>query len=226
MSNFKSADNFSISGFDDEEFKVGKLEYVLQINPSDFDIKIGSDDTNESTGKLANGDFISVAKGKEPDIWNFTFLVDNTGVLPRLPSGCSETGKSIAPSLEFLKKVTKEPRNTTHIDPFVEAVWSDQHIRGNITKSTAKYTYFDNNGDPLRAIIEIEITGIYSENPLYQSPDISRMPTIKEGENLVQYCEEYYKDKNFYLKIAELNNLSSFRALKKGKRLEFPPIKK
>ena len=52
------------------------------------------------------------------------------------------------------------------------------------------------------------------------------MPTIKEGENLVQYCEEYYKDKNFYLKIAELNNLSSFRALKKGKRLEFPPIKK
>ena len=224
MSNFTSSDNFSISGFDDEEFKVGKLEYVLQINPSAFNIKIG--DEKESTGKLANGDFISIAKGKEPDIWNFTFLVDNTGVLPRLPSGCSETGKSIAPSLEFLKEVTKEPRNTTHIDPFVEAVWSDQHIRGNITKSTAEYTYFDNNGDPLRAIIEIEITGIYSENPLYQSPDISRMPTIKEGENLVQYCEEYYKDKNFYLKIAELNNLSSFRALKKGKRLEFPPIKK
>ena len=224
MSNFTSSDNFSISGFDDEEFKVGKLEYVLQINPKAFNIKIG--DEKESTGKLANGDFISVAKGKEPDIWNFTFLVDNTGVLPRLPSGCSETGKSIAPSLEFLKEVTKEPRNTTHIDPFVEAVWSDQHIRGNITKSTAEYTYFDNNGDPLRAIIEIEITGIYSENPLYQSPDISRMPTIKEGENLVQYCEEYYKDKNFYLKIAELNNLSSFRALKKGKRLEFPPIKK
>lgn len=225
MSNFTSSDNFSISGFDDEEFKVGKLEYVLQINPSAFNIKIG--DEKESTGKLANGDFISVAKGKEPDIWNFTFLVDNTGVLPRLPSGCSETGESIATSLEFLKEVTKKPRKTTHIDPFVEAVWSDQHIRGNITKSTAEYTYFDNNGNPLRAIIEIEITGIYFEgDALFQSPDISRMPTIKEGENLVQYCEEYYKDKNFYLKIAELNNLSSFRALKKGKRLEFPPIKK
>ena len=35
-----------------------------------------------------------------------------------------------------------------------------------------------------------------------------------------------YNDKKFYIKIAELNNLSSFRSLEKGKRLEFPPIKK
>ena len=225
MSNFTSSDNFSISGFDDNEFSVGKLEYVLQLNPETFDIKIGSD-IKESSGELANGNFIISSQGIEPDIWNFSFLIDNTGVLPRLPSGCSETGKSIAPSLEFLQKATKEERNTTHIGPFVEAIWSDQHIRGTVTKSRANYTYFDNNGNPLRAKIEIEITGIYFENPLFQSPDISRMPTIKEGENLVQYCEEFYKDKNFYLKIAELNNLSSFRALKKGKRLEFPPIKK
>ena len=52
------------------------------------------------------------------------------------------------------------------------------------------------------------------------------MPTMKDGDNLVKFCEDYYKDKNYYIKIAALNNMSSFRAIQKGKRLEFPPIKK
>ena len=36
--------------------------------------------------------------------------------------------------------------------------------------------------------------------------------------------EEYYENKNYYLKIADHNNLSSFRKLKEGSTLEFPPI--
>ena len=39
-------------------------------------------------------------------------------------------------------------------------------------------------------------------------------------------AQEYYNDKNYYLKVAEYNNLSSFRKLKTGSNLEFPPIKK
>ena len=60
----------------------------------------------------------------------------------------------------------------------------------------------------------------------FMSPDITRIPKVKESDNLVDFCEKYYNDKNYYLKVAEYNNLSSFRKLKTGSNLEFPPIKK
>ena len=59
---------------------------------------------------------------------------------------------------------------------------------------------------------------------LFQSPDISRSPKVKAGDSIVNFCEEYYENKNYYLKIAEHNNLSSFRKIKEGSVLEFPPI--
>ena len=106
------------------------------------------------------------------------------------------------------------------------AIWSGLEIQGTASSVSYNYTFFNAKGEPLRAMVSVEITEIPKENPNLRSPDISRMPTIKDGDNLVKFCEDFYNDKNFYLKIADLNNLSSFRALEKGKRLEFPPIKK
>ena len=60
----------------------------------------------------------------------------------------------------------------------------------------------------------------------FMSPDITRIPKVKDSDTIVDFCEKYYNDKNFYLKVAEHNNLPSFRKLKTGSNLEFPPIKK
>lgn len=221
---FSSSDVFSISGYDDVDFRAGKQEFVLQVNPEKFDVGLG--DKKLPTSYLADGSVDYDAPSREMLKWNFTFLIDNTGVLSSLPTGCTSAGTSIAPAIVALRAVTKTERNSSHDEPFVEAIWSDLNIRGRATNISTRYTFFDNNGNPLRAKATIEISKINEENPNLQSPDISRMPTIKDGDNLVQFCEEFYSDKNFYLKIAELNNLSSFRSLEKGKRIEFPPIKK
>ena len=222
---FNSSDVFTIAGYDDDGFSSGKKEFVLQINPEKFDIIVG--DKNPAPGKKADGDrLVSGAPGKEILKWNFSFLIDNTGVLPRLPTGCSTAGSSIAPSIEALRDACVSIRNATHTKPFVEAIWADLSIQGRVSKISARYEFFDNKGNPLRSFVTIEITAIAKENPNLQSPDISRMPTMKDGDNLVKFCEDYYKDKNYYIKIAALNNMSSFRAIEKGKRLEFPPIKK
>jgi hypothetical protein len=79
----------------------------------------------------------------------------------------------------------------------------------------------------LRAKIELNLTESKStSNPLFRSPDISRIPTIKEGDNLIQFCEKFYDNRELYIKIAEINNLPSFRRLKEGQSIQFPPIKK
>jgi hypothetical protein len=61
---------------------------------------------------------------------------------------------------------------------------------------------------------------------LFMSPDITRIPKVKQSDNIIDFCQKYYDDKNYYLQVAEHNNLPSFRKLKTGTNLEFPPIKK
>ena len=60
----------------------------------------------------------------------------------------------------------------------------------------------------------------------FNSPDITRIPTIKDKDNLVKFSMESYDDKKYYIRIAELNNLSSVRDLENGKKLFLPPLEK
>ena len=216
---------FTIKGFEDNNFTKPINDYNLQVPPDQFDIKFGK--VYEAPGKNIEGDkLVKGTPGKEVRKWNFSFIIDNTGVLPKLPSGCTKPGSSIFNSISRLNSVTVNENEESHTKPFVQAIWGGLKIEGNVTSLSYKYTFFSAKGEPVRAMVSVEISEIPKDNPNLRSPDISRMPTVKDGDNLVKFCEDFYKDKNFYLKIAELNNLSSFRVLEKGKRIEFPPIKK
>ncbi len=220
-----SAKAFTISGYEDDEFKKKISVFELQVPPDKFDINFGN--IEDAPGKNANGDkLVKGSPGKEIRKWCFSFVIDNTGVLPQLPSGCNRSGISIADAINVLNDVTVKVNNESHTKPFVWAIWSGLEIRGRASSVSYNYTFFNSKGEPIRAMVSVEITETPKENPNLRSPDISRMPTIKDGDNLVKFCEDFYNDKNYYIKVAELNNLSSFRALDKGKRLEFPPIKK
>ena len=67
---------------------------------------------------------------------------------------------------------------------------------------------------------------IEADTATWRSPDITRIPTVTQGDSIAQLCEEYYQNRNYYIQIAKLNNLPTFRRLKEGQSIEFPPIKK
>jgi hypothetical protein len=60
----------------------------------------------------------------------------------------------------------------------------------------------------------------------FQSPDITRIITVKDGDTLMALCESFYDDPKYYLAVAGYNNLPTFRNLKIGSTVEFPPLKK
>ncbi len=220
-----SSKDFIIEGYRDNKLKKEIGTFCLQVAPDKFDINFGK--VYEAPGKNATGDkLVKGSPGKDVRKWTFSFIIDNTGVLPRLPSGCNREGSSIINAITLLNDVTVKENNESHDKPFVRARWSGLVIEGRASSISYNYTFFNSTGEPLRAKVSAEITEDPKQNPNLRSPDISRMPFVKDGDNLVKFCEEFYNDKNFYLKIADLNNLSSFRSLEKGKRLEFPPIKK
>ena len=109
--------------------------------------------------------------------------------------------------------------------------WGDTFINYNYGQVTAfkyNYTFFDRDGNPLRALVTLTVTEV--DNPFndrtHRSPDITRMQTIKDKDNLVGLSLHYYDNKEYYIKIAELNNLVSIRDLKSGSQIILPPITK
>jgi hypothetical protein len=85
------------------------------------------------------------------------------------------------------------------------------------------------DGDPIRADIGFSLVEEVDETVIsreFQSPDITRIVTVKDGDTLIGLCESFYEDPKYYLQVAIYNNLPSFRGLKIGSQIEFPPLEK
>lgn len=209
--------------------KIG--EYKLQLNPSDLKFTVGQKEGKKTEDVEANGGIISskapISLQRELDL---SFTIDNTGVVPNDPDvkGYSSSGGDIVNSIKTLEEITVEPVASTHRPPFVRIVWGkgSVSIYGIVKTFSYVYTFFDSYGVPLRATVNMQIQDLGGgDNSLFQSPDITKMPIVKDGDTIVKLSEEYYDNKKYYIKLAEFNNLSSLRNLKHGSLLEVPPIR-
>lgn len=216
---YKSIDSF-----------VGIGTYSLQLNPSDISFDVGKaeaevDESLDAEGSAQTSRAITFIRRKV----QFKFIIDNTGVLPSAPDGVSKLKMgSVSDSIKKLEKLTILPVESTHRPPFVKVSWGMGMVSvfGSVVGLNYKYTYFNALGVPLRAevtliVVEVELDG----KTLFQSPDITKSTLVKDGDSIVSISEKFYDAKKYYLKIARLNGLASFRNLKKGSNLEIPPIK-
>jgi hypothetical protein len=208
--------------------------YKLQLNPSSHVIGFTDNDDESSCEKTADGQMV---ESSEPlfslKTWDVEFTIDNTGAVswpPPAKMPILTPGSSIFPSLKYFNSLFVEPDNEIHSRKYIKGIWGlgDLTIFGRVSSFEYKYTFHSNIGKPLRAECTLKIKEVpaFSLMDYFMSPDITRIPKVKESDNLIDFCRQYYNDKNYYLKVAEHNNLSSFRKLKTGANLEFPPIKK
>ena len=226
-------ENFSLFGFVEKMGVAIPLPapYILQSNPSSIDVSVANMDSDDAKDACGDDMVDSSASDIQKRTMSIEFILDNTGALPYPPQACFTPGASVYLSILFLKKLCVDPYPVIHQKPAVRAVWGLGSIGlyGYVENFNYSYTYFNRNGVPLRAKINMTIKEVPDPNvrsamSLFQSPDITRIPSVKSGDTLVGFCEEYYDDKNYYLKAAEHNNLSSFRKINPGSTLEFPPI--
>jgi hypothetical protein len=208
--------------------------YTLQMNPEQIDLgfdlnKVMQED--EEPASAAGMPVNDKNKAYNRQKISLNFIVDNTGAVPNFPDGLGsiEVGQSIKDSIDLLTKVTIKPTRASHRPPFVELEWGMLHLIGKVDVFSIKYTLFNSTGDPVRALISLSLVEEVDENVIsreFQSPDITRIITVKEGDSLIALCASFYDDPKYYLSVAAYNNLPSFRNLKIGSTLEFPPLKK
>jgi len=107
--------------------------------------------------------------------------------------------------------------------------WGSFSCTGKVFGLKINYTYFNITGDPIRAEVSFSLVEEVDEKVIskqWRSPDITRIVTLKEGDTLIGLCESFYEDSKYYLQVATYNNLPSFRGLKIGSQIEFPPLEK
>jgi len=201
--------------------------YICKINPSSlsYDFKIIYA-TTDAQGKVAENQ--QFASGPSPEL-SFEFTIDGTGT--------SGPPVKVEDEVEAFKSACYYYVGPKHCPPNVLITWwgplisyKKKAFNGVIESFSLTYTLFSPSGLPLRAKIRAKFKGSMEdkqESAVSQpsSPDLTHIKTINEGTSLSALCKEVYGDESFILEVARLNNLVSFRNIKPGSKLIFPPIK-
>ena len=65
---------------------------------------------------------------------------------------------------------------------------------------------------------------ITSPASLNKGGSVKHLIEVKAGDTLPLLCYQIYQDCTYYIDVAKINNLTNFRDLKPGIKLQFPPL--
>ena len=224
-----------IMAYEDPKFEnqIEDGEFVVKINPEGykFSYKLDYGD-NQAPGTSAIQSKFNKIK---PEKLEFDFIFDKTGALPNTFKGTSqaeiskEREEGIIPDLEHFKEIVIGYKGDLHKPSYLIISWGTLLFKGVILEMGVEFKMFRVDGTPLRAVVKAKFEGfvedelrVKKEND--QSPDISHLRTVKDGDNLPLMSHRIYKDPAYYIKIAEVNKLINFRQLKTGQEIIFPPV--
>ncbi len=208
-------------GYQKEDFTGAFEEFTVQYNPSEFSRSFEAEYESEE----ANGKTDSPQKFKriKPSDLALSFTLDGTGA--------SGEKIDVVEQLSQFQKTAYEYDGKIHRPRYVHVTWGNAlNFRGVVKNVAVKYTLFTAEGSPLRVKVDVTMssskdynTQIAEDKP--ESPDMTHMRVVKEGENLPLLSYEIYGDSRYYLDVAKVNGIINHRKLKAGSKVYFPPLK-
>jgi hypothetical protein len=213
-------------------------EYEVLINPDSYALTYASE-TNPKSAQGASESITSFNK-RSPQSLTFKFLFDGTGVIKRggggLLSGLAVPGlpadkPDVMQDFENFKSVVYKYASDTHQPRFVQLQWGPLLYNCQATSLTITFKLFNPDGTPLRAEAQCTFQGVIDETKLAaienrQSPDLTHVRTVIEGDTLPLMCFREYGDSKYYYQVAQFNGLTDFKKLTAGTKIILPPIAK
>jgi phage tail protein X len=225
--------------YDDIGFQTKSgLEYEVLINPETYALTYASE-VNQQSAQGASESITSFNK-RSPQSLTFKFLFDGTGVIKRggggLLSGLAVPGlpadkPDVVKDFESFKEVVYQYSSGTHQPRYVQLQWGPLLYNCQATRMTISFKLFNPDGTPLRAEADCTFQGVIDEEKLAaienrQSPDLTHIRTVTNGDTLPLLCYREYGDSKYYYQVAQYNGLTDFKNLVPGTKLIFPPIAK
>ncbi|MBI1835301.1 MAG: peptidoglycan-binding protein [Burkholderiales bacterium] len=149
-------------------------------------------------------------------------VLDGTGAVPG-------TTMTVKQQVESLRDAVYTYVGMKHEAPIVQVVWGSLIFYGRVENLKFDYTLFKPNGEPLRAKISLTFVEYISPAEIVKeegkkSPDLTHLVQVRAGDTLPLLCDRIYRDSRYYMDVARINGLSSFRHLTPGMTLRFPPL--
>ncbi len=222
----------TIQAYSDKELRapIGK-PYELPLNPEQYsqNFKVELDKSRPSGSAGTALKFKSVA----PEQLQLEFMFDGTGAI----LDYKKKGTANQQVKEFMDYVYNM-HGPIHQPKFLKLQWGNNLFTHQehgfdciVSNLDIKYILFNREGKALRAKVSATFLRYIEQTKETiiadrQSPDLTHIRTVNDGDRLPLMTYNIYADQSFYLKVAFANNLTSFRKLKAGAELFFPPIDK
>ncbi|HEY9195620.1 MAG TPA: LysM peptidoglycan-binding domain-containing protein [Mucilaginibacter sp.] len=220
------ADNVTkmkIVAWSDPQNKKEEGSMMVQVNPESYsqkiEIKYSDKQAQGTSGKLPKFSKI------EPQKMDFELMFDRTGVI----NGATAGEMGVDEDIDNLQKLIIEYQGDKHRPRFVSIYWGTLKFDGALETMDISYKLFNAQGAPLRAVVKASFIGsvedkkrVAKENA--QSPDLTKIRVINEGDTLPLLCYQIYGDSKYYIEVAQANGLNDFRYLKTGSKIKFPPL--
>lgn len=221
-----------IQAYSDPEFKniITEGLFTTLINPEKFTLNhkveyIVPDSTKDTTPPYY--------QNTPPSDIELEFLFDDTGVF-------DDTGFSIVKGRETqgveadiqkFMDVAYNINSAIHRPNYLKIYWGVLQFQGVLSEVSIEYKLFTPDAKPLRAVAKAKFKKFIEPKKATaesapQSPDLTHVRIVEEGDTLPLMTERIYGDSKYYLEVARVNKLTSFRKLKAGQQLFFPPIQK
>ncbi len=213
-----------ISGYKDNRFKEAtNLSYEVLFNPEEFHSNY---ELEYKEGKASGRSSPRLKfQGIKPQTLDLNLIFDGTGSIP------GTEGVSVHDQIESFKKVALYYDGDLHEPPYVRVQWGNLIFQGKLQSFKVTYNLFAQNGTPLRAKAAASFKEVVSDKKRAakenkKSSDLTHLVKVKGGDTLPQLAFKVYNDSSYYLELARINNLTSFRKLTAGSQLVFPPLEK
>ncbi|SEE65217.1 hypothetical protein SAMN04487765_3605 [Tenacibaculum sp. MAR_2010_89] len=162
-------------------------------------------------------------KNTASDELSFDIVIDCTGVV-------FSKRIDMATEIKTLEDIVYTYNGKIHRPNYVKIQWGNNMSFKSVLKTfNTNYTLFRPDGSPLRAKVSLSFGEYVSskrkcKEEKKESPDITHLVEVVEGESLPQLCTKMWNSPFHYIQVANYNGLNKFRKLEGGKELIFPPI--
>jgi hypothetical protein len=203
-----------------------------QINPTGYELSF-KNKYADITPVTAPGTQKAYVKPESQVLQLNDIIIDQTVIMYPITMalGSEYSAPTVYAYVNALKALLQTPYSSTHIPRIINVNWGTFSFTGICLKFVVNYTLFSSDGFPLRAKLNVELSGTSSQSFSmaslgFNSPDLTHLRTANAGDNLPLLSSEIYGNSKYYVELARINNLNSVFDVLPGDKVIFPPLKK
>lgn len=217
-------ENLKFTAYTDDKYSSETGSLTVLMDPQT--LKFGKEIVYSADRQLGSTGWNVHFVNYKAETLSFKFIIDCTGMV----EGTKENDR-VYEKIKEMENLLYVYNTDGHQPSYVMIQYVELLFRGQVRKMDVDYTLFGYDGIPLRATVDLTFIGSRSSEEerrkfSRQSPDMSRLITVREGETLPYLCHRIYGDSLLVREVARFNDMDSFRNIPAGTQLLFPPLKK